>query len=214
MEKVVLFDLDDTLVEFKEGKKFFIPHLNMLLEEFNTGIQLTEKELVKKLNQGIDSYIENLGINAIDFWKRFDEVDVDIRKKAIEEENIVLFEDTLDTLEYVKSAGYKTAIVTNTERVCAMTEIEGFGLEKYFDFIIARGDYGIHNAKPEPHLVIKALEELDAKKGYFVGDMCTDVGAGIAAGLVTILVDRNKGKMPCVPDYKVKKLSEIKGIIA
>jgi len=212
MKEVMLFDLDDTLVEFKESFLFWYPLFNKLFKEFNTGIHLTEEEYKEELNKGIDIYIESIDVDAREFWQRFDKEDFINRRKGIEEGRICLFEDTIEVLEYGREKGYKLGIVTNTGRKCAEMEMDLLGIIPYFEVIIARDDKGCE-AKPSPVMVNKAMELLGATKGYFIGDTWKDVEAGRRAGLTTILVSNHMEEINCKPDYLIRKLKHLKKII-
>ncbi len=69
--------------------------------------------------------------------------------------------------------------------------------------------------KPEPNLVNIALEKLGTPREatFMIGDQInTDIAAGQAAGLPTILVRtgvRNTGPAVAVPDFDIQSLSEI-----
>jgi D,D-heptose 1,7-bisphosphate phosphatase len=72
--------------------------------------------------------------------------------------------------------------------------------------------------KPKPGMLVKAAEELgiDLSQSYFVGDGITDVQAGQAAGVQTILVYPSSRCYICSelndrnvqPDFIVKNLEE------
>ena len=69
--------------------------------------------------------------------------------------------------------------------------------------------------KPEPHLVNIALEKLGTPREatFVIGDQInTDIAAGQAAGMSTILVRtgvRNTGPAAAVPDFDIQSLSEM-----
>lgn len=75
--------------------------------------------------------------------------------------------------------------------------------------------------KPKPGLLIKAENEfyVDMEKSFMVGDRASDVVAGKSAGAKTILYDPKNSQEEYLkehrikPDFEVKKLTEILGII-
>ena len=77
--------------------------------------------------------------------------------------------------------------------------------------------------KPEPGLLLKAAKEweIDLEHSYIVGDGVTDVLAGKAAGVTTILICSRKlyvydelEKQKAWPDYRVHDLSEAATIVS
>ena len=70
--------------------------------------------------------------------------------------------------------------------------------------------------KPKPGMLIEAAREfdLDLSQSYVVGDRWRDVGAGKAAGCVTIFIDRGYDEpLPENPDIVVDSLTEAADVI-
>lgn len=74
--------------------------------------------------------------------------------------------------------------------------------------------------KPKPGMIYKALKKykVDMSKSFMVGDSCTDVQAGAAAGLKTIFLGSLKCDMckklgDLEPDYIAKDLGEVAGFV-
>ena len=70
--------------------------------------------------------------------------------------------------------------------------------------------------KPNPGMLNRARKRynLDLTKSYMIGDRWRDIGAGNKANCKTIFIDRNyKEKSKFIPNYKIKRLSEIFSII-
>lgn len=94
--------------------------------------------------------------------------------------------------------------------------------EKGFDGEIKALKIKCSCRKPEPGLLLQAIKEhnIDRSKSYFIGDMNTDVLAGKAAGVKTILVTaeipahKKQGALDTKPDLVKKNLLEaVKEII-
>lgn len=66
--------------------------------------------------------------------------------------------------------------------------------------------------KPAPGMLLDALESLDADpaQSWMIGDNVTDVGAGVAAGVRTVLVDHHERRdRRTVPDVEVAVVTSL-----
>jgi len=91
-----------------------------------------------------------------------------------------------DYLGRLKARGLRLGVATNDSEAAARRHLGAFGLLDYFDFI-AGYDSGF-GPKPEPGMCLAFAEAIAAKPEAvaMVGDSRHDLGAGRAAGLVTI----------------------------
>ncbi|MBN2424644.1 MAG: HAD family hydrolase [Calditrichaceae bacterium] len=68
--------------------------------------------------------------------------------------------------------------------------------------------------KPKPGLLYKAMNELnftiDLKNSFFLGDSYSDIKAGNAFGIKTILIGPESKEELIQPDYRIDKLTDIK----
>lgn len=98
-------------------------------------------------------------------------------------------EDVPSTLEVLREAGCKLGVVSNRhEPLHAFAD--RLGLAGFFDLILAAGE--VDKWKPDPDLLLHALEELGSDPEYtiYVGDNpYADVAAARAAGMQAVLVD-------------------------
>ncbi len=146
---------------------------------------------------------------------------------------------TLDSLRLLKVNKIKVIIISNQSGVAKglmtgeqLTRLNNKFLKEVREYggEIEAVYYCVHNPeenctcrKPKPGLLLKASKELniDLKKAYMVGDYISDIEAGVAAGLKTILVKTGRGKETILkkdewtvePDYIVSDLSEAIEII-
>lgn len=70
--------------------------------------------------------------------------------------------------------------------------------------------------KPKPGFVLQAKDkyDIDLKQSFVIGDRWKDIQAGKSAGCLTIFVDYGYDEeLKCKPDYKVKNIKEIEGVI-
>ena len=144
-------------------------------------------------------------------------------------------EGALPMLAELCALGYRLVVITNQqgvgkgliearelERIHAKmsAEIERHGavVDGVFccTHLVAQG---CDCRKPKPGLIFNALEaldyEVDMNRSWFVGDSATDVQAGRAAGLRTLLVGSNPGgSADPSPTIHVERIGDILGSIA
>ena len=105
----------------------------------------------------------------------------------------------LIVLESVKDLGAKIGILSNNKKEFITAVLKHFGFYKFFDSIV--GDEV--EPKPSPKGLLKSVENLGAKKenSVFVGDTETDLKAGNAAGIKTIIIGKNVKSLDEVPAF-------------
>lgn len=129
-------------------------------------------------------------------------------------ENLQLFEDAVQTLECLRSAGYKLGLLTNGPKAMQRDKIERFGIEPYFDVIVIEGEFG--DGKPHERVFHHALDVTGATPdaAWHVGDnLYADIGGAKAAGLQAVWITRDrltmKERTPAVPDRVIGHLPEL-----
>lgn len=120
--------------------------------------------------------------------------------------NVKIFQDTRTALEAVRKKQLKTAVLTNTHYKLAARILKDLSLFSLFDCIIG-GDM-VKNGKPEPDIILKALEDMELKKDdvTYIGDSIWDKIAAEKAN-VSFIGFRSNG------DKRIENLSEILLII-
>jgi HAD superfamily hydrolase (TIGR02253 family) len=189
--KAILFDLDNTLIDFMEMKRKATEAAAKAMVA--AGLQADEGELAKGL---FDFYLE-YDIEADDAFlkyleKTYGEIDYRVLAAAI---NAYLREKALhlkpypgvpDTLEKLRLRGYKLGVVSNGRRMKAWMRLNAAGLDGYFDVVIGWEDTG--KKKPEPEPFLMALEKLGVlpEECLMVGDWPEiDLAGAKAVGMKT-----------------------------
>lgn len=100
--------------------------------------------------------------------------------------NVQLYNNVDKVLATLKNKGAKIALVTTAVKDSVIPVLEKYNLNKYFDVILTAEDVKKH--KPNPEMVIKAINLLDADKSktIIIGDSSKDIAAGNAAGINTV----------------------------
>ncbi len=106
--------------------------------------------------------------------------------------NATLYDDVIPTLQQLRDAGLKLAIVSNWDTpLHPLTE--RLGIAHYFDAIVASHDARVRSAKPDAGIFRYALAAVGVSAGeaVHVGDTYTaDIVGAQGVGIQAILIDR------------------------
>lgn len=205
----VLFDLDGTVVGTSEKKSEI---LNRCARE--VGISEIEIDEYYRI---FDRVIHRGKIDTR--GPIFEELlhDKDLAEKLSERYRSLSLEKTFfysDAKEVLQNLHRKKGLVTNGPRLTQWEKIEKFDLSKYFDVIVISGEVGV--AKPNPEIFYCALSSVgsSSRRSFYVGDNSElDVIGARNAGLISILVRRDNNRPRVKPDYEIRDLKELYGII-
>ncbi len=104
-----------------------------------------------------------------------------------------LYDDAIPTLQHLRDAGFKLAIVSNWDTpLDPLTE--RLGIADYFDTIVASHDVRVRSEKPDPHIFNCALAAVgvSAEEVVHVGDTYeADIVGAENVGIRPILLDRD-----------------------
>lgn len=212
--KAVIFDLDNTLVDFLSAKIKACEEVSRIA---NCGSAeelfqyfLRKRSAFESLSS-IEEFLREKGVFNPELFLKCCEA---YEKTKLE--NLQIYPGVREVLEGLKSIGLKLAVVTDAENGNATARLRKFGLEKYFDVIVSADMSG--KMKPEPDSILLALEklELDAKDAVIVGDSIhRDISAGKKLGMLTIYAkygDRNQSHK-CDADFIAEKPGDILNIV-
>lgn len=101
-----------------------------------------------------------------------------------------------DVLETLAAAGHTIAVVSNNSEAAVGSYLYANELEDLVHLISARNDADPDLLKPNPHLLIRAMEQLGAEREscVMVGDSITDIEAARSAGVQVIAYANKPGK--------------------
>jgi pyrophosphatase PpaX len=179
--KGVVFDLDGTLVSTRQliahcVKEVVGKYLDRTptLEEVMANFGPAAWEIVSKYTLSLGEMQNRRAIeDYYDCYRR------ELPRRAL------LFPGIRELLGKLRKSGRRLAVFTGIERIQMDMTLEGFGLRKYFQVLIARDD--VQRPKPDPEGVKLALAKLGVRpeESLMVGDSPSDILAGKQAGVVT-----------------------------
>jgi HAD superfamily hydrolase (TIGR02253 family) len=206
MIKSILFDLDDTLIDFKGMKSAAIREAANAMVK--AGLKMPLKEAIQKLNT---SYWKEIESNSAiqDFLKRLGKLEDPIlaagingylRGKLAHTDPVP---GAIETIKKLKKK-YKVAVVTDAPRLKAWQRLNLMGMDKLFDAVVAYEDTG--RRKPDEMPFRAALEQLGVAPGdaVMVGDWYErDIEGAKKIGMKTVLVGKPCGEEDwCVSEFK------------
>ncbi|MFH1784526.1 MAG: HAD-IA family hydrolase [bacterium] len=221
MIKAIIFDLDNTLLDFFKMKHVSVD--SAVDAMIDAGLNIEKKEMVGKIYEVYDR-------EGIEDQRIFDKVlkdvmgEVDYRILAAgivgyrraREGTLCLYPHVHLTLTGLVKMGIKMAIVSDAPRMPMWLRISELGVQHYFDHVVTFDDTGEHKPSPKPFL--KALELLNMKpdETLMIGDWAErDMVGAKQVGIKTVFArygdifnTRESGA-----DYEVKDIIELLDIV-
>lgn len=171
-KKVIIFDLDDTLILEKDYVK--------------SGFEIISKELEKQLNINSNEIYEKMvelfkEDSQMLFNRLLDYYDVDYDKNRIlklikiyreHKPTINLLPDAKEILNYLFKNNYRMGIITDGYAVTQRRKLEVLKIDKYFEHIIVTDELGKENWKPSevPYKLMKDKMNIKFDEMIYVGD--------------------------------------------
>jgi len=220
MIKGILFDLDNTLIDFLTMKKkctqaavsaMIKAGLNMdhkkafslmfeMYKKHGIEDQTIYQKFLKKYTKKIDYKILSAGIIAY---------------RKVKVTQVIPYPGVKETLTKLKNKKLKLGILTDAPRLQAWLRLTEMSLVKYFDLVLGYED--THKKKPSTAPFQKALNKMQLKpeEVIFIGDNPRrDIPGAKKLGMKTVLAKygqfRNgKGKA----DWKIKRINDLLNLV-
>lgn len=238
MLRAVIFDMDDTLVDWSQRQGTWLEHSQHHLEPIH-------RYLVKEGHpvQELDGFARIYGEQMQKAWLSITPPgwdcprQIDILRETLRASNLDLdrvdltqieklfgwelvpgvktFDDAESTLRSLRGAGIKTGLLTNAAMPMWMrdSELKALGILDLLDVRLTAGDIGKFKPHPEPFKVVLDRLKVLPEESVFVGDRVQDDVAGAqAAGMKAIWVQRgtNSSEIASIrPNATVSNLGEI-----
>ncbi len=189
-KELIIFDMDGTLIDSVPSLSYAINYMlkelgrktfdeNIIRDWVGNGADI----LVKRALVGKKEY-EDENIDE-EYFKKAKEIFLEFYGKNLNAKT-TLYPDVIDTLEYLKSKGYKLALATNKPIEFVGSMLEHFGLLDYFETYLGGGS--LKYKKPHPQILLKICNDLNIPplKSVMVGDSKSDILAAKSANMDVI----------------------------
>ncbi|RDY27560.1 noncanonical pyrimidine nucleotidase, YjjG family [Romboutsia weinsteinii] len=224
--KVIFFDADDTLFDFKKTQDFALDKLMDSIEtEFDKDYCITEYKKVntkiwEEFEQGLisssDLKVERFRRFAYNLGITYDANELSSMYVDFLGDGSFLYEETYEILSYL-SDKYKISIITNGLADVQNRRIKKSTVSNFFDDVVISDEIKI--AKPDPKIFEHALSNLnhtDKSSVLMIGDsLNSDIKGGINAGIDTCWFNLGKkiNDSDFVPNYEINNLLELKDLL-
>ena len=229
MIKVILWDIDGTLLDFKKSESYAIKRCFKELgicesttDEMVARYSAINHRLWNELAEGKHTKKEVLNLRFEEFFKAEGIDYTDCEKlnglyQVYLGEYFFFFDDGKETLLKLKE-NYKQYAVTNGTAIAQHKKLANSGMDKIFDGVFISDEVGVD--KPHTEFfdkVFAAIGDSKSDEMVIIGDSVpNDMQGGTNAGIHTILFDPNKNaiipKMVRV-DKMVSRLADVEKTI-
>ena len=181
-DKIILFDLDGTLIESTDAiVSTFYHSFNELDFKFNG----RDEDIKSLIGYPLDIMYKELGVDedkVNDFVTSYKN-----RYRIISTEQTTLLENAFEAVLLATQIG-RVSVVTTKTRMYTIPLLEHFGIAHFFEIITGREN--IENPKPHPEPILVTLEQMNYDKNlhdvWMIGDTKLDLIAANAANVKSI----------------------------
>ena len=219
--KAVIFDLDNTLIDFTETKNIAIRESVKAM--IDKGLGKSFETLLRDFTAYYWRHgIEDQRIFQKFFKERFGKIDYIVLASAIlayrkaKEGILKPYPGAKGLLIFLKDRGYKLAILSDAPKLEAYLRLCAIGLDDFFDVILTKSD--TKSVKPHIRGFIMTAKRLgiSPKDCIMVGDMPSrDIEGAKRLGMKTVFAKygHRNGEDGSKADYQAKSIKDIERII-
>jgi putative hydrolase of the HAD superfamily len=227
MKKIILFDLDDTLYDYKSAHKkamnstykILKKKINISKKEFDYKFYKSRSEIHRELSGTAPShnrvlYFQRLvekthnTIHPEDILELYDAYWGELLKHAKLRKGVV------QTLKTLKENGLNIGVITDLTTHIQLRKLSKLGLTDFVDIFVSSEEAGREKPHPSPFLL--ALNKLDLKpsEAMMVGDSPKkDIEGANSLEITSVHLDIGNSVDGIIPTYKIKKIPELLKII-
>ncbi|MCX7905138.1 MAG: TIGR02253 family HAD-type hydrolase [Elusimicrobiales bacterium] len=191
MIEAVIFDFDNTLMDFMKMKKAAVEAAVDYM--IDAGLKIEKTQMIEKIFKVYwEEGIEDQNIFDKVLLREFGEIDYKILAAGIvgyrkaKEAYMVLYPHVRLTLSHLMRMGIRLGVVSDAPRLPVWLRIVSLGLHHYFEKVVTFDD--TNERKPSPKPFLKILEDLRVKpqNAVMVGDWAErDIVGAKNIGMIT-----------------------------
>lgn len=219
--KAVIFDLDNTLVDFMKIKQVAIDAAADAM--IDAGLKMKKKDVYNK----IFKVYEEKGIEYQQVFDSFliqalGKIDMKILAAGViayrraRESALVSYPRVIITLLEILKRGLKLAVVSDAPRLQAWLRLCGLNIHNYFDVVVTFDDTNKRKPDPEPFRKTLELLKMNANEVIMVGDWPErDIVGAKPLGMKTVFAKYGDtfGTKHSGADWDINDISELIEII-
>lgn len=181
--KIVIFDMDGTLLDSKKDITISINHVR---EAHHNLAPLSEEYVVRAINMEVRNLSQLFYETEIYHPKDRELFESHYELQCVK--NVYLYEGVEEMLKSLVASDVKISVATNAPTQFALRMLEHLRVKNLFDVII--GADKVNNSKPSPEMLNYILDyyDYDEKnhKAWMVGDNSKDILSAASAGIDSI----------------------------
>jgi putative hydrolase of the HAD superfamily len=218
MFKAIIFDLDDTLIDFRERKKVLIS--SSVKAMIKAGLKEKFSVLYKEFTAFYwETGIEDQNIFEKFFIKKYGKIDYRILAHAIiayRRANTPLlkpYPNVIKVLKSLRKKGIKLAVLSDAPRINAHIRLVEVGMDGLFDTVVTFDDVGA--LKPNPRGFKMVLDRLNVKNTdcLMVGDNPQRDVVGAKGVGIKMCLAAYSCSSDVKTDYKINSIKELLKIV-
>lgn len=220
----LLFDVDDTILDFKAAendalKKLFLTHQLPFTPENKAKYHQVNHKLWQEFESGQRSQEQvvnqRFGLFFGQWDQKVDSYELEQEYRHYLGQGHQLLGNSKTILANLAQKA-KLYVVTNGVSKTQYKRLEDAGLLSYFTDVFVSEDTGYQKPMKEFFTyVFDRIPKFESQKTVIIGDSLTsDIAGGIAAGIDTIWLNHKKASGTIQPTYQIQTLAEVYPILS
>lgn len=219
--KAVIFDLDNTLVDFMRVKRAAVA--GAVDSMIDAGMNVTKEEAIKKIFTMYDREgIEDQRVFDKMLVENYGEIDYRILAAGIlgyrkaKEGHMVLYPHVRTTIVHLVRMGLKLGLVSDAPRMPAWMRLVSLGLDTFFDAVVTHEDTGKKKPDPAPFKMVLSRLGVQPTETIMIGDWAErDITGAKALGMKTAFARYGDdfNTVDAGADYELADISQLVDIV-